>query len=55
MDLVKFKIRKLRNSNIGHYFETITNSELAGEKKPNPIIFELCFSIWQKLQKKKAL
>jgi putative hydrolase of the HAD superfamily len=25
---------KLRNSNIGHYFKTITNSEMAGVKKP---------------------
>lgn len=32
--------KKLSNSNIGHYFETITNSEIAGQKKPNPIIFE---------------
>jgi YjjG family noncanonical pyrimidine nucleotidase len=32
--------RKLKNSNIGHYFHTITNSEMAGCKKPNPSIFE---------------
>jgi YjjG family noncanonical pyrimidine nucleotidase len=31
---------KLTNSNIGHYFQTITNSEMAGVKKPNPLIFE---------------
>lgn len=31
---------KISNSNIGHYFETITNSEMAGVKKPNPLIFE---------------
>lgn len=31
---------KINNSNIGHYFETITNSEKAGVKKPNPLIFE---------------
>jgi len=31
---------KLKNSNIEHYFKTITNSEMAGVKKPNPIIFE---------------
>jgi HAD superfamily hydrolase (TIGR01549 family) len=31
---------KLKNSNIDHYFKTITNSELAGVKKPNPLIFE---------------
>jgi YjjG family noncanonical pyrimidine nucleotidase len=32
--------RKIKNSKINHYFETITNSELAGAKKPNPIIFD---------------
>ena len=31
---------KLSNSNIEHYFETVTNSEMAGVKKPNPLIFE---------------
>jgi YjjG family noncanonical pyrimidine nucleotidase len=32
--------RKLANANIGHYFDTITNSELAGCKKPHAGIFE---------------
>lgn len=32
--------RKITNSNIGDYFQTITNSEMAGVKKPNPVIFE---------------
>ncbi|WP_300569395.1 YjjG family noncanonical pyrimidine nucleotidase [Flavobacterium sp.] len=32
--------KKINNSNIGHYFKTITNSEKAGVKKPNPSIFE---------------
>ena len=32
--------RKIQNSNIGHYFDTITDSEMAGVKKPNPLIFE---------------
>ena len=31
---------KLKNSNIAHYFKTITNSEMAGVKKPNPLIFK---------------
>jgi len=31
--------RKLKNSNIRHYFKTITNSEMVGVKKPNPKIF----------------
>lgn len=33
--------RKLRNSNIYNYFDKVINSEMAGVKKPNPIIFEL--------------
>ena len=32
--------RKIDGAKIGHYFETITNSEMAGVKKPNPLIFE---------------
>ena len=32
--------RKLHNANISHYFKSITNSEMANAKKPNPIIFE---------------
>ena len=32
---------KLNKSGIAHYFETVTNSELAGVKKPNPKIFKL--------------
>ena len=35
---VQFK--KMNNSGIYHFFETITSSELAGSKKPNPVIFE---------------
>ena len=31
---------KLNNSYITSYFKTITNSEMAGVKKPNPLIFE---------------
>lgn len=30
---------KINNSGISHYFQTITNSEKSGAKKPNPIIF----------------
>lgn len=33
--------RKLVNSNIIGYFDQIINSEMAGVKKPNPVIFEL--------------
>lgn len=31
---------KLNNANIDKYFETITNSEMVGVKKPNPKIFK---------------
>ncbi len=36
---------KLDNSNISHYFKTITNSEMAGVKKPNPLIFEFALRL----------
>ncbi|MBP6180923.1 YjjG family noncanonical pyrimidine nucleotidase [Flavobacterium sp.] len=39
------QFRKLNNSNIGSYFHTITNSEMAGVKKPNPIIFEYALDL----------
>jgi putative hydrolase of the HAD superfamily len=32
--------KKLKNSNIEHFFQTVTNSEMAGVKKPHPTIFE---------------
>ena len=32
--------KKIENANIHGYFQSITNSEMAGAKKPNPIIFE---------------
>jgi putative hydrolase of the HAD superfamily len=31
---------KIENSGLGRYFKTVTNSEMAGAKKPNPVIFE---------------
>lgn len=31
---------KMKSANIDHYFETVTNSENAGYKKPHPAIFE---------------
>jgi putative hydrolase of the HAD superfamily len=37
--------RKIDNAKIGHYFETITNSEIAGVKKPNPLIFEYALTL----------
>lgn len=36
--------KKMKNANIFHYFSTITNSELAGVKKPHPNIFEFALS-----------
>jgi YjjG family noncanonical pyrimidine nucleotidase len=39
--------KKINNSNIGSFFKTITNSEMAGVKKPNPIIFEYALNLAQ--------
>ena len=36
---------KLNNSYITHYFKTITNSEMAGVKKPNALIFEYALGL----------
>src|SRR6187431_351937 len=40
---VQFK--KINNSNIAGFFKTITNSEMAGVKKPNPVIFEYALDL----------
>jgi len=37
--------KKMKSSNIHHYFETITDSEMAGVKKPNPKIFNHAFKL----------
>lgn len=37
--------KKMKNSNIDHYFETITNSEMAGVKKPHKKIFDFALSL----------
>ena len=37
--------KKMDGSKISHYFNTITNSELAGVKKPNPIIFNYALNL----------
>jgi len=37
--------KKINNSNIAGFFKTITNSEMAGVKKPNPIIFEYALNL----------
>lgn len=36
---------KLKNAKIEHYFTTVTNSEMAGVKKPNPKIFEFALEL----------
>ncbi|PTM09816.1 MAG: noncanonical pyrimidine nucleotidase, YjjG family [Bacteroidetes bacterium] len=36
---------KLNNANINHYFNTVTNSEMVGVKKPNPKIFNHALSL----------
>ena len=33
--------KKLQSSNIHNYFKHVINSEMAGVKKPNPVIFKL--------------
>ena len=36
---------KLNNANIDHFFNTVTNSEMVGVKKPNPKIFNFALDI----------
>ena len=40
----KVQEKKLKNSKLEHYFETVTNSERAGVKKPHPGIFKYALS-----------
>ncbi|MDO5636884.1 MAG: YjjG family noncanonical pyrimidine nucleotidase [Myroides sp.] len=40
----KVQQKKLKNSKLEHYFETVTNSERAGVKKPHPGIFQYALS-----------
>ena len=39
------QFRKLNNSKIASYFLTVTNSEMAGVKKPNPIIYDYALDL----------
>ncbi|WP_299335994.1 YjjG family noncanonical pyrimidine nucleotidase [uncultured Psychroserpens sp.] len=39
--------RKMNNAKISQYFKTVTNSEAAGVKKPNPIIFNHALDLAQ--------
>jgi putative hydrolase of the HAD superfamily len=36
---------KLEKSKIDHYFETVTNSEMVGVKKPNPLMFNFALDL----------
>ena len=46
--------RKISNSGLENYFKTITNSEMAGVKKPHPTIFEFAVSL-AKTNKENAI
>ncbi len=46
--------KKIANSGIADYFKTITNSEMAGVKKPHASIFEFALSL-AKTQKQNAV
>lgn len=41
----KAQQKKLKNSKIDHYFQTITDSEIAGCKKPNSQIYEFALEL----------
>jgi putative hydrolase of the HAD superfamily len=47
--------KKLNNSKIGHYFDTITNSEMAGVKKPHPTIFDFALSLANALKEESLM
>lgn len=46
--------KKIANSKIDMYFKTITNSEMAGVKKPNPIIYQHALDL-AKAQKEHSI
>ena len=37
--------KKINNSNLSSYFNVVVNSEMAGVKKPNPLIFEMALNM----------
>jgi len=47
--------KKLRNSKIDGYFEVVVNSEMAGVKKPNAIIFELALNTARTLPSRSVM
>ncbi|MBO3098418.1 YjjG family noncanonical pyrimidine nucleotidase [Gelidibacter pelagius] len=48
------QLKKMNASAITSYFKTITNAEIAGVKKPNPIIFDYALNI-AKAQSKESI
>jgi YjjG family noncanonical pyrimidine nucleotidase len=50
----KVQYKKMKNARLTNFFETVTNSEMAGVKKPNPIIFEYALTL-AKAQKKSSI
>jgi len=47
--------RKLHNSNIAVFFNTVTNSERVGVKKPNPKIFQYALNVANTLPEKSVM
>ena len=45
---------KMKNSKLNVYFDTVTNSEMAGVKKPNPKIYEHALSL-RNVEKQNAI
>jgi putative hydrolase of the HAD superfamily len=43
--------RKIKNAKLHDYFHTITNSDMAGVKKPNPIFFEYALDLAKAIKK----
>ncbi len=46
---------KLSKANIGQYFDTVTNSEMVGVKKPNPLIFNHALKVANANVKKSVM
>ncbi|WP_433833799.1 YjjG family noncanonical pyrimidine nucleotidase [Flavobacterium anhuiense] len=47
--------KKINNASLGSYFSTITNSELAGVKKPNNIIFDYALKLANTSKEKSVM
>ncbi len=44
---IEVQHKKINNAKIAHFFKTVTNSEMAGEKKPHQQIFQHALSLAQ--------